>query len=324
MNLEIYKTYELTDEIWKQIKEGYNASFPHKESVATLKQGFCGCNKDGYSYHCLAYADDGTLMGYTEFTPTFYKNDLKICVGGRTFIRKEFSSDFMLFAKIVNALKKKCYEDGCKVVIAVPNSNSRDYAIRINRFVYVADLDYFILPLKPSKFLHKKSLKYMDGIFTTLCKGWVGLNCLCSSIINFKAIKKTFRLETEHDFYKSRFKHDYYNQLSKGDFYCCYRHYDEDGIDTIYLMDFRQNAERTYKALCLAMKYILKHEKADAILFVGFLGMKQATLFKVPKRFVPKPLPLTYHVIDKNDKALKAAMANKNAWDFSLMNFDVR
>lgn len=324
MKIEILKTTELSDQLWEEILEGYNDSFPHHETIKSLKEGFCGCNKLGFSYHCFAYSEENALMGYTEFTPTFYKGGLKICVGGRTFIRKEYRSDFMLFAKIVNALKKRCADDGCQAVIAVPNHNSRDYAIRINRFVYVADLNYYILPLAPSKFLHKRSLHLIDGLAKFFCAGWLYTNILCSLIYNSKAKEKPYQLETDDDFYKARFKHDVYIQYREGDFYCCYRHYDEDGADAVYLMDFRQNGIRTMKALNFAIKKIMRHDHADAILFVGFMGLKQASLFKVPRRFVPKPLPFTYYVIDKNDKELKSAMTSKDAWDFSLMNFDVR
>lgn len=89
-------------------------------------------------------------------------------------------------------------------------------------------------------------------------------------------------------------------------------------------MDFRENGKRTSRALSFCLKEILKKDKADAILFVGFLDMKQSSLIKVPKRFVPKPLPFTFHVIDKKNKELVEIMKNRSAWDFSLMNFDVR
>ena len=52
--------------------------------------------------------------------------------------------------------------------------------------------------------------------------------------------------------------------------------------------------------------------------------MNQHILFKVPQKFVPKPLPLTYYVLDKKNKAKYSDMSNLENWDFSLMNFDVR
>ena len=62
----------------------------------------------------------------------------------------------------------------------------------------------------------------------------------------------------------------------------------------------------------------------DMILFVGFLHMKQCALFKCPKRFVPKRLPLTYYVLNKADREQYSDMKDSKNWDFSLINFDVR
>lgn len=324
MELKIQKTPEISDTQWQQIISGYNESFDLNETLDTLKEGFCVSNKQGWSYHCFAYSDEGDLMGYTEFIPTVYVGGLQIAVGGNTFIRKQYRADFMLFAKIVNELKKQCAQDGCKAIVAVPNINSRDYAIRINRFVYVADLDYYILPLDPSKIIKNSKLRIVDGLTRMCLKGWVYLNYAVSNIWCFKEEEKRIRLDIDDDFYNYRFKNDCYKKIEDGDYRFCYRHYDEDGIDTIYLMDFRYKGTKTSKALNKALKFIVKNDKCDAILFVGFLGLKQTTMIKTPKRFVPKPLPLTYHVIDKNDKELKTMMAKKEAWDFSLMNFDVR
>lgn len=324
MEIRVLKTYEITDEEWSEIVDGYNESFEHHVSVSSLKNGFCCCNKLGCSYHALAYTDNKILMGNTVFTPTFYKGGIKIVVGGNTFIRKDFREDFLLFAKIVSELKKRCAQDDCKAIIAVPNINSRDYAIRINRFVYVADLDYYILPLKPSKIIKNNKIRIIDGLTRLCVKGWVYLNNVVSNIWCFKELERPLSLDIDEDFYNYRFKNDCYRKIEDGDYRFCYRHYDEDGIDTIYLMDFRYKGTKTSKALNKALKFIIKNDKCDAILFVGFMGMKQTTMIKTPRRFVPKPLPLTYHVIDKNDKELKTMMAKKEAWDFSLMNFDVR
>lgn len=324
MEIIVKKTFEITDEEWGQIMEGYNESFDLHETIDTLKDGFCISNKLGYSYHCFAYSDSYILMGYTEFTPMDYKNNLRIAVGGRTYIRKEYRSDFLLFAKIVNELKKKCAQDGVCAVTAVPNHNSRDYAIRINRFIYVADLDYYILPLHPFAILHKDYMRSFDTIISAFAKGWISMKYYFSLFLNSKAREKQFQLETDEGFYKNRFKRDCYKNYFDGKFRYNYRHYNEDGVDAIYIMDFRENGQRTKKALNYCLKDILRKDKADAILFVGFLGLKQLSLFKTPKKFIPKPLPFTYYVIDKTNKRMIEEMNSKQAWDFSLMNFDVR
>ncbi len=325
MRVEVYKTHEVPDFLWEKICEGFNECFEgHHSTQDSLRHGFCTSTQAGYSYHGVAISDDNEVMGYTVFTPTFYENSLKIVAGGGTYIRKKYRGDFLLFAKIVNALKKRCYEDGYQAVVAVPNSNSKDYAIRINRFVYVDDLDYYILPLHLSKVLNKPTLTFLDGFTFIAANVWVKANSLFSRLFNHRAIDKTIRMVVDDAFYTARFKEECYISDSIGEFKYCYRHYNEDGVDTIYVMDFRENGLRTSKALSFCIKEIMKNDHADAILFVGFLDMKQGVLIKVPKRFVPKPLPFTYHVINNCNKEMKELMKKRSAWDFSLMNFDVR
>lgn len=325
MKIEIFKTHEVPESLWVKISEGFNECFEGLQTTEeTIKRGFCVSTQTGYSYHGIAFSDENDIMGYTVFTPTFYENDIKIVAGGGTFIKKKYRDDFLLFAKIVNALKKRCFEDGFQAIIAVPNANSKDYAIRINRFVYVDDLDFYLLPLHPSKVLHKPIFKLFDGISSIIMACWVKINLLFSKLINHPATRKKIELVVDDEFYFSRFKEKYYTVNSCGKYRYCYRHYDEDGVDTIYLMDFRENGQRTSRALNFCLNDIIKKDCADAILFVGFLDMKQGSLFKVPKRFIPKPLPFTYHVIDKKNRELDEIMKYRNAWDFSLMNFDVR
>ena len=121
----------------------------------------------------------------------------------------------------------------------------------------------------------------------------------------------------------ARFKGPY-QHIKKGNLQAYYRITDEDGKKTAYLMDFRDNGVRTAKSLNYAVRTIVKNEKPDAVLFVGWLRLKQCSLFKVPQTKVPKPLPLVYYILDKENKELYSDMDNVNNWNFSLMNFDVR
>lgn len=190
MKIEVLRTYEISEKQWFQIYEGFMESFDVKDNDFKPQEGLFTNNKQGYGYHALAYSDEGNIIGYTIFSPTFYENGLKILVGGSTFIRKHYRDDFLLFAKIVNALKKRCSEDGYQVVIAVPNANSKDYAIRINRFVYVDDLNYYILPLHPSKILHKPALYLLDDITNQVFKIWISFNVFFSKLFNHSPRRK--------------------------------------------------------------------------------------------------------------------------------------
>ena len=100
--------------------------------------------------------------------------------------------------------------------------------------------------------------------------------------------------------------------------------YDEEGVKTAYIMDFRQQGKRTHRALISLVTHILRKEKADAILFIGDLQLKQFILFKVPAKKVPQRFPLTIDYLGEDNKGIKNIVLLPNNWDFSLINFDVR
>ncbi len=89
-------------------------------------------------------------------------------------------------------------------------------------------------------------------------------------------------------------------------------------------MDFREKGKRTKRALAKAISFIIRKEKPDAILFVGFLKLRQHLLVKVPKMYEPKHLPLTYYILKGDEESLFSGIDKSNNWDFSLINFDVR
>jgi hypothetical protein len=100
--------------------------------------------------------------------------------------------------------------------------------------------------------------------------------------------------------------------------------WDEEGIQTAYIVDCREGDRRSAKALALGVRHIVTHEKVDAILYVGTMNVCQHVLTKVPKRFVPHRLTLCVDVFDKNDKELQQVFSSIDNLDYGLLNFDVR
>ena len=89
-------------------------------------------------------------------------------------------------------------------------------------------------------------------------------------------------------------------------------------------MYFGENGIKTPKSLTLAVSHIFRHEKIDIIMFVGTLRINQSILIKVPNKFQPKKLPFTYTLLNADHSEKYSDMDNKNNWDFSLLNLDVR
>jgi len=322
MEIKVYKTYEVPDELWEPIAQGFRESFETTTSTDIIKL-LSTRNKLGYGYHAVALTEEGEVAGYNAFSPTFYENNLKVVVSGSTYVKKEYRKEAFLFMNMMQALRKAVVADGFKVEVGVPNHNSRKFAAKVLGLKYVGDLDYYMLPLHVSKCLKKQKLSFLNPLSSVVFKCHMLLQSGMSFFFNTKEKTVKYRLEQNTESRNARFNKSYKHIIGNSS-EAFYRVFYEDGIKTVYLMDFCENNIRTNKSLTFAIGQIIKQENPDAILFVGTLRMSQLSLFKVPHKFIPKPLPLTYYVLNKEDKTIFEDMDDMNNWNFSLMNFDVR
>ena len=325
MRVSVYKTFELDDNQWQMIVDGFNESFGLHATINKFKKGWYVSNPWGYAFHALALDDEGELMAYNVFTPIQYNDDIKAVVSGSTFVRKKFRKHIMLFAKMIAALRTRCLSEGFSLEVGVPNHNSLDYHLKINKVSYVADLSYYMLPISLSKSSGKHLPKPVDLIWKQVLKCHLLANQILSYCFNTKENPKRFSVNTNEDFYRTRFSNTEYQVVDVGSFRFVFRVYEEEGRRVAYLMDFREYGTRTYQALVKAVKYIVDVNKnVDAVLFVGFMHLKQGLMVKLPKKIVPKRLPLTCYVIDQSINDKFNGILNSDNWSFSLMNFDVR
>lgn len=326
-SIKIFKTGEITPELWDRIIFGFNEAFGTEKNVKQLVN-FYKSNVFGYSFHAIKFSETGDIMGYNSFVPSLYEyngKSLKVVNSGGSFVLKKYRKDIFIFKELFDALLNYCKEIGFDLEVGVPNKNSFRYAIKINKSIYVGDLAYYILPVNISKVINKSQLKVIDFISRIICHSWSYINLVASYIVNNKESRKPIRIKTDESFLCSRLgdTNKYLKkEISNGAFY--YRIYDEKGIKTAYLMDFRENGEKTYRALSKCICHILKYEHIDAIMFVGTLNVKQGILLKAPKRFVPQKLPLVFHLVNPEYKELEMQARKFTNWDFSLINFDVR
>lgn len=324
MELKVLKTFEISDDLWEQIALGFKESFSINVTQANMKESFCVQNRHGYGYHAIALSEDGELMGYNVFSPVYYKNGLKTVVSGSTYVRPKFRKHDMLFMDMIYALRKAVIADGFEVEIGVPNHNSERFALRILKCLPIAELNYYILPFNISRSINNPKLHFADGVVRSLSILHILFQLGISSIFDFKEKEVKYDLDYDDNYWKYRLGNSKYKEYHDGIFQAHWLPYKENGIKAVYLMDFREGEKRTYRSLAKALWKISKQEDVDMILFVGFLHMKQISLFKCPKRFVPKRLPLTYHVLDKANEEKFADMKDSQNWNFSLINFDVR
>lgn len=318
----VLKTNELTEEQWVQFTQGFNTVFEKNRTVEEMK-AIDKRNALGYAYHSFAIAEDGTIMGHQGKVPTVYEDGLTFLLGVDTYVLKEYRHIETLFMEMYMPFKKYLLKEGVTGSIGVPNDNSRPFAIKLFKEKYIADLNYYLLPLHLSKILGKSWMKPVDWVWMICVNIWFYLYSLLTIIINPKENLVRYRMNINKNFYDFRFLEDKYIKHIDEKYMFCYTNFIEEGEYTVaYLMDFRENGKRTVKSLLKAIREILRQRNVDAIAFIGFLHLCQGMLIKVPKRFVPKRFTLYYSIYDKNIKY--EGIDDKENWDFSLLNYDVR
>lgn len=325
--IKVYKTDELNHNEWTQITNGFNICFNTNHSIEHLKVFYKNTIK-GYSYHALDIDDEtGNLRGYNSFLPTEYKYRGEILLGGisgGTYVLPEYRKDVFIFMNLMSSLFKYCKNEGMIIKVGVPNKNSFKYTIKINKAKLVGYLNYYILPLKPFRFIKNKvmqALNFIPYTFAWLC---LLINYLIGFFFNFQKKECKFELNISPEFLKTRFSNsEVYNHIQNNKYNCYYRLYRESNVDVAYLMDFREGDKRTFRSLIYALWNIMKKEDVAMILYVGTMNMSQIAMLKLPHRFDPKPLPLTINVLNK-DKQISEDVENLASWDFGLINFDAR
>ena len=326
MEIQIYKTFEISDDLWDKIVLSFNESF--EQSHMTKKDLISGATSDsfGYSYHAVC-VDNDRVVGFNSIIPNYYfynKQKIKMGYSGSTFVIKEYRKNMMILRDMMKKLEAVCKEDDIKAFLAVPNSNSLLYFRKILKYDDIANLPYYILPVSISKILKKPGLKIFDFFIKIFCTVHIFLNKIFASLFNTRSEKKKYAVDYNTDFNHNRFSHSRYKTIQKDGVEFSYAIYNEDGVKTAYLMDFHQNYIKSRISLIKSISHIYRNEDIDAILFIGTMNFFQTVLCKVPAKYEPKNLPLTVKILNKQDKENFVDYNKINNWDFSLINFDVR
>ena len=317
-------THEINEDVWQKIVDGFNESFRLNVTEEGLKNGWYISNPWGYAYHALAFDQDNELMAYNVFTPMQYERGIKVVVSGSTFVRPKYRKKVMLFAQLIKALRQRCTEDGFDIEVGVPNHNSINYHCKVNKVNFVKDLSYYVLPVSLSKTMDKRLPGLVDLLWRMFLGPHILVNKALSIVFNGKEHNRKYSVKTDEVFYDTRFKSKDYVLVSEGEYRLVYRMYDEEGKRVAYLMDCRANGVKSYKALVFASRFIVKNTNADAILYVGLMHFMQGLMMKLPKKMIPKRLPLTCYILNKKRITEFDNITNPDNWNFSLMSFDVR
>lgn len=323
MKVEAFKTSELTGEDWQQITDGFSRTFD-REKTKNQFLNYYTKNEIGYSFHATARDEMNKIFGYTSVVPFLYvieDETVKMGLSGGSFVLEEYRSDIFIFKKMYDKLKQLCSSENLVGIIGVPNSNSFQYTIKILKKKHLRDLNYYVLPVAPLFSLSnnrvvKKGLNF-------LAKAFSEANHLLSRVANFTEQDKSVKVKESDTFLNWRLD-ERYIKFSSENVKGAYRMYNEDGRSVAYIMYFQERGKRTFRSLARLVKEILRNNDPDLIFYIGTLNLTQSLLFKVPKRFESKKLPLTITELEGCPDEFKEKLLSAKNWDFSLINFDVR
>jgi hypothetical protein len=178
-----------------------------------------------------------------------------------------------------------------------------------------------MIPVKLGVLMNKT--KGYNFISLLLVKFLLFFNKIVSFIYNSKERKSIYELVNDEKFIDYRFNKDYEKVIHKNIIFY-FRIYNENNIKTAYLFDAKQNNRLSYKALIVAVNYIIKNTNSDLILFIGPIKLFQLLFIKVPKNREPKRLPLTCDILDEKNIDKYSDILKINNWNFGLKNYDVR
>jgi hypothetical protein len=288
-----YKTNELSAAQLKSLVKNFNTVFEKDFPVANFEQQY-NITVKGYSYHSLM-EQDGEVVGACSAVPYeyMYNNEKKIfglLVG--LFVVKECRKDPFALYKIYSKLKDMMLEAGVAVTMAVPNHNSYPYFKHVLKWKDIGNLPYYALPVRFGNI--KKDNKWLNTFSWLFAHTASRVNKIKNVIVN-NAEKKPSVYLLPNEPVMEQHRYSTPHKIIKQKYYSVFYRADvEDGIRTVYIIDFYNgNNIKDARSLAAAVSFILNNEKPDIILFIGLLNFG-------------------------ND------IFEMKSWNFGLYNFDVR
>ena len=323
MEIKICLTNEWNDKTWDNYCTSFNNVFKRKLKVSFFKQKYTTV-VDGHSYHAILYNEELDIVGSCTVIPFVYRKNSELIKIGQAvdvFILEAYRTDPLMLRKMYEKLKECLIANNIVAVMAVPNATVYSYWKNVVKWKDVGSLRYWVLPVRLGNIF--KKLKTLNLFSVFLVNMWVILNTIISLIINKKEKKSSYELRVDDTFINNRYTKNHKKVVFR-DITFYYRIYNEEGIQTAYLIDAREGDRVSFKALIKASNYIIKKTNTDLILYVGPLKLFQTLFLKVPKRFEPKKLPLTCDILDKANMNIYSDMLELKNWNFGLLNYDVR
>ncbi len=323
MIIKICKTSEWDNKLWVNYCDNFNSVFKKQLKVSDFKRKY-KITIDGLSYHALLYNDRFEVIGSCTVIPFAYKKNKKLIKIGLVvdvFILESYRTDPLILRRMYTELKKFLISNNFVSVIAVPNEISYAYWKSVVKWKDVGNLSYWVLPIRLGNIL--KKVKILNLISLLFVKILILINKILLLVVNRIEKKSLYELNLDKTFIKHRYSKKY-NKIISGDVTFYYRIYNENGVQTAYLIDARQGNKLSFKALIRSANYIIQNTNADLILYIGSMNLFQTLFLKSPKKFEPKRLPLTCDILEEKNLNKYSDMFDIKNWNFGLLNYDVR
>jgi hypothetical protein len=309
---------ELTEKNWQDLTSAFNEVFHKQFSVYYFKEKYLKTCLQ-FSIHGLLLFDN-KIVGIFSVIPRLYDfngNEKMIGLGCDAFILSNHRKDDFFLKEMADAAYEICRKNNIHYLISIPNPTAYAYWKYYGNWMDIDTLDYYILPYKISKLV--KAGKFLDTFSSVFFKAII----TCSQSFSFgkqKSSIKKIRLVRDERFLSERYnKSDNYKiyKIGKQGYFVA-RQYDEDGVNTIYLVDCEPLTNDMIKK---ALYRISKDFEFDVILFVGKLESHPVYFIKVPKSKEPRIQPFTGYLLTEE---YRNDFLSIDSWNIGLADFDNR
>ena len=306
------------EETWQSYCQCFNLVFDKSYNKSYFLQKY-QTTVLGYSFHGLLIDEVKRVNGGVTIIPFLYsfRNEEKLIgLAVDAFVHPGFRSDPFILAEMYALASSEAKKHGLYGIISVPNAIAYPYWKQFVGWQDIGELSYYALPLNIEKFLNiPKTLVLMANF---ILRSW-------SKLTAYFCYPKHREINLlKNSLFLQQRIYNWHQVINYEEITIILRTQDEEGIKTTYILGcFDLQMNWSAYAYRKAINFIISRIQPDIILFIGNMPFKQVSLFKVPRKKIPKSLPLTFDFLEKRTIDCSEYLNLKN-WDFSLINYDVR
>jgi hypothetical protein len=316
-NIRFLLSTDFTEDQWRDYQQKFDSVFKKGYSIEYFKRKYSGACK-GYSFHGVLFCNEEIVGMYTAIPRIYFflGQETIIAQGCDAFILPEHRKDETFLMQIFEIVAIRIKELNILYHISIPNQTAYPYWKNYVGCKDIANLNYFILPLRAGNVIGK--WRFLNVLSVSLFKmlAFLGPSVYHSRHYNEKEIK----LKRNAAYFSERFDSEYEIRINSDQSGFVYLNYKEDGVRTAYLIDCFPLSKRNISR-ALRQIIIETDKQTDVIIFIGKIETYPFYFIKVPKSKEPRLQPFIGYCLNDEYKDLFFDIKN---WEISLANFDNR